>query len=290
MAASREIRLLGATRIIWPDGSIASALPEKCKALLCLLARRPGTRVARERIAGLLWPDSDHQRARTNLRQCLHKLRPHLGPEIICSTATDLRLEASQVDTDVGALENAVKSEDADLVLAASRLVDGDFGADIDVESEPLQEWLEAERAHIREVATTVALRAVAIHEAASEHQTALRVALSALKLDDIREDVHRAVMRAHLALGNRTAAIEHYRKLREHLRDELGADPDAETDSLLEVAVGVYAAVEPERQSTSEEGTAAFAEAPAIAIAQFEQLSPTPIPVSYTHLTLPTS
>ncbi|MCA1725214.1 MAG: AAA family ATPase, partial [Thermomicrobia bacterium] len=57
--------------------------------------------------------------------------------------------------------------------------------------------------------------------------------AQAALAVDPLHERFHRAVMIAHALAGDRAAALTHYRACQEHLRDDLGAEPDAETTAL---------------------------------------------------------
>src|SRR5438093_1251443 len=51
------------------------------QAALALLALRAGSRVEREWLAGLFWPDSDPSSGLKNLRNCLTDLRHALGTE-----------------------------------------------------------------------------------------------------------------------------------------------------------------------------------------------------------------
>ena len=52
-------------------------------ALVAFLALHAGSPQARQRIAGLFWPDSTDAQALTNLRRELHNLHPRLKPEQI---------------------------------------------------------------------------------------------------------------------------------------------------------------------------------------------------------------
>jgi DNA-binding SARP family transcriptional activator len=65
------------------------------------------------------------------------------------------------------------------------------------------------------------------------EPQTALESALEAVKLDPYRERTHRALMRAYAATGNRAKAVVAYHEFRELLANEIGTDPESETEAL---------------------------------------------------------
>ena len=65
------------------------------------------------------------------------------------------------------------------------------------------------------------------------EPQTALESALESVRLDPYRERAHRALMRAYAATGNRAKAVAAYHEFRELLANDVGTDPEAETEAL---------------------------------------------------------
>ncbi|MFL5418958.1 MAG: hypothetical protein ACJ78Y_23370, partial [Myxococcales bacterium] len=67
---------------------------------------------------GLLWPDSDEEKARRVLAQTLYSLRRDLGAEELIVGTTDLRLNTEMVVTDIGEFSALV--ERGDLRRAAS--------------------------------------------------------------------------------------------------------------------------------------------------------------------------
>ena len=65
------------------------------------------------------------------------------------------------------------------------------------------------------------------------EPQTAVESALEASRMDPYRERTHRCLMRAYAATGNRVKALAAYHEFRELLADEVGAEPESETQAL---------------------------------------------------------
>ena len=65
-----------------------------------------------------------------------------------------------------------------------------------------------------------------------------LAVALRLLEQDPLREDAHRAAMRAYCRLGQRHAALAQYARCQQTLQAELGAQPMAETRALRQAIV----------------------------------------------------
>ena len=78
----------------------------------------------------------------------------------------------------------------------------------------------------------------MAAREALGEHEAALAVALRLLEQDPLREDAHRAAMRAYCRLGQRHAALAQYGRCQQMLQAELGVEPMAETLALRQAIV----------------------------------------------------
>jgi len=60
-----------------------------------------------------------------------------------------------------------------------------------------------------------------------------------ALEEDELREDIHRRIMRAYVEAGRRSDALAQYRHCREILIQELGVEPSQETQRLYQKAAG---------------------------------------------------
>ena len=75
-----HVSLLGG-QVITPDGTGVRAGSWRAVELVAFLVAHAGSPRARQRIAGLLWPDSAEAQALTNLRRERHQLRKVLGAE-----------------------------------------------------------------------------------------------------------------------------------------------------------------------------------------------------------------
>jgi len=85
----QHVSLLGEKTIADETGVLTSS--SRALALVAFLAAHAGSPQARQRIAGLFWPESTDAQALTNLRRELHHLRRALGREqSLVVTATDL--------------------------------------------------------------------------------------------------------------------------------------------------------------------------------------------------------
>ena len=65
------------------------------------------------------------------------------------------------------------------------------------------------------------------------EQQTAVETTLESLRIDPYRERTHRCLMRAYAATGNRAKALTAYHEFRQLLGEEIGTEPESETQAL---------------------------------------------------------
>jgi DNA-binding SARP family transcriptional activator len=211
-------------------GGRVVSLPLSVQRLLAFVALQEHA-VLRRYVACTLWLDATEEHATSSLRSALWRLR-RSGHDLIQTTGSQLRL-APGVAVDV-----------REATAWSRRLLDGDvdeaanLGAGAYLLGELLPDWYDdwvlLERERLRE------LRARAF-EALCEQLTAKRsfadamqAAQAVIKLEPLRESAHRRVIRIHLAEGNQSAAIRHYRLYRRLLQRELGLPPSAQMDQLI--------------------------------------------------------
>ena len=195
-------------------GMLARPLERKQAALLAWLALEGPT--PRARIATLLWPDANEERARANLRQRLAKLR-----------ALDAGL--LQDDGSVLALAAGVAVAPANgRLLAAFDYADCDAFAS----------WLEGQRDSAqnarRDALKQQARTAIECADlgAAQHHAEAL------LALDRESEDAHRLLMEVLYLRGDYAQAITLWDRCREVLRMLYGVPPSSATQALGELVL----------------------------------------------------
>jgi DNA-binding SARP family transcriptional activator/TolB-like protein len=228
-----SIGILGSL-VIESDDCRLGKVPKKARALLGYLAAQGGQAVSRERLADLLWPYQGSEQARHSLRNCLLELRKALGPSgagyLVADFAT-CRLQDVVVDLDrFGRLS---RSQNRSELQAAAELYRGEFLADFDIDSEPFQEWLAAERDRTLALICDILQRLTAAQDAAGESDAAILSGRRLVALDPLSEFGQRALMRAYAHAGRRGEALRQYKSCAETLKRELGVAPDAETQAL---------------------------------------------------------
>jgi DNA-binding SARP family transcriptional activator/TolB-like protein/Tfp pilus assembly protein PilF len=236
--ASLKLQLLGQFRAQNGAGGSLSIASKKGQALLAYLALTAGQRHSRDKLAMLLWSDRPDDRARHSLRQCVLTLRKVLGSDAESALLADdegLWLDAEQVEVDALAFEQAVAAGSREALEGAMALYGGDLLEDLNARSEEFEVWLRAERPRFRNLAVA-ALAALAAQQAgAGEAEASIATCQRLLQLDPLHEPAHRLLMRLLTEQGRRAAALRQYQVCEETLRDELGAEPEAETRRLFD-------------------------------------------------------
>ncbi len=241
-----EIRLLGGFEVRSSRSPEAHFESQKVRALLAYLATSPDHAFSRDHLSALLWPESDGDSARRNLRQALYNLRQTLGDdgEILEADHQQVRLRAGADDrVDVEEFERerrrGLPGGDEVLVSHLVRAVElyrGEFLAGFYVkQSSAFEEWLVAEQERLRDAAIG-GLRVLVDHfSARGEYDAALGHARRLIEIDPLSEEAHRELMRLYVLGGRRRRALTQFEELAELLERELGVEPLPETRALYE-------------------------------------------------------
>jgi DNA-binding SARP family transcriptional activator len=200
-------------------------LERKAAALVTYLAIEGATE--RRRLAGLLWPDTAENKARGNLRQLLRRLRLTLGEDSVQGDDPVWLCEGLLIDA-VLVRQVFTSREYAKLHGFRGELLAGFTYNDCS----ELDEWLRNQRAHLHHLMCQAAEAEVLRLEREGQFEAALDAARHLLHLEATSEPAWRMVMRLHLLLGNRVAALQAYRDCQALLQRELGILPSEETQA----------------------------------------------------------
>ncbi len=223
-----RLRVLGGATIERADGALLTgrAVQRHRVAILALLAAAPAGGLSRDKLLGLLWPDSDTDRARNLLNVALYELRKALGDGTIISAGDDLRLDRTLLTSDVSELDTAAAEGDHQAVVAQYRgpFLDGFFLSG----APDFEQWLDGERSRLAAVAAR-SLEAVA-DEASNRglHVESVDWWRQRAALDPLDARVALRLMQALEASGNRAAALNHSRVHATLLETQIGLGPDS--------------------------------------------------------------
>lgn len=193
---------------------------------LALVALSRGL-LQRSRLAFELWPDSAEGQARTNLRKLLHELRhalPDIGEFIEIDNETVRWIPTGSSSVDVLRFRDALAVGDLEL---AARLYSGELLPAC------YDEWVLDERAKLQ--AEVREALAGLTEEAAGrdDHKGTIGYARRVLELEPTDEAAAGAQMEAHLALGDRAAALRCYHRYAEVLQRELAVAPSEAVEAI---------------------------------------------------------
>lgn len=210
---------------------------KKAQGLLAYLACSPTEGHSRDKLAALLWGESDQRCARHSLRQTLFVLRSTLDsvmPSIFRSDAGSVSLDRSRLIVDALEFERLSQEDALQPLERAGVLYQGDFLAGIGAGDQTFEEWLRDERDRLNELAFDVYRKLLALQRNAGLIAKAILSARRLLALDPLQEVAHRVLMRLYLTQGRPEAALRQYEKCARMLRQEFGAEPQAATKELL--------------------------------------------------------
>ncbi len=227
-----EIRLLGQFTV-QVDGAAVEMTARPAQALLAYLLLNPVAH-RRERLAGLLWPDSSEANARRNLRQALWQIRRALGDQAKTLMLIDEITLAFNRGSDYGLdveriaqpLEDATTADDLMQIVAvyAGELLPGFYDEWVLLEREQLQAQFERKLNLLLERLVEARRWTEVLHW--GEHWIALGYT---------PEPAYRALMLAHAGLGDRSSVADVYRRCVEALERDLSVEPSAQTRALYE-------------------------------------------------------
>ena len=217
--ARLKVRLLGGVEIILDGRRLRAFNSLRLQRFLALIALRRDLQ-HRSRLAFELWPDSDERQARTNLRKLLHEFRhslPDTGEFVEIDNEIVRWIPTGPADVDVLRFRDALAAGNLEL---AARVYSGDLLPAC------YDDWVQDERAKLRAEAYGAFLRLTEEAAGHDDHKATIRYAQRIIDLEPTDEAAVRIQMEAHLALGNRAAALRAYHRFGEVLERELAVAP----------------------------------------------------------------
>ncbi|GGP40276.1 BTAD domain-containing putative transcriptional regulator [Streptomyces melanogenes] len=230
-------RIIGTTQLLNPDGTAVAVGGARLRALLTVLALRPGRTVPVGLLVDEVWNGEPPADAAGALQALVGRLRRAVGHTAIASVeGGGYRLDAEPDDIDLYRFERLAGDgtrtlEQGDPAKALTRLDDalalwtGPVLADLPDRSAEAARW-EARRLDARRARLAAALALGRADEVLSE----LAALCAAHPLD---EPLHALRIRALRAAGRTAEALAAYEDVRRTLADRLGADPGPELRAL---------------------------------------------------------
>jgi len=207
----------------------------KSRALLAYMALSDLAEDTRDRLVGLLWSETEEEKARASLRQALYEIKSALesaGSNAFSATKMVVTLDRSQLDVDLHAILSDAKASRVHASLLERQDIIETLLDEFESIDPAFRVWLVAKRQTIQNRLVgylEAALRAEGV--AGSPVNDAARALLN---LDQTHEEAVRALMLARSRAGDIGGALSLYRTLWDTLADEFDVEPSKETQELV--------------------------------------------------------
>lgn len=198
--------------------------------LLKALIAQGGRSVDEARLADILWPDAEGDKAHQAFRTTLHRLRKLLGNDDVISVQDGtVTLDPRYCWVDVWAFERHLGKRDVGSMEKAAALYQGRF-----LEKANELPWAVPLREHLHAKYLSCLRNLGRRLESVGEWGKAAACYEQGLGVDPLIEEFYQRVMICHQRRGHGAEAIMVYERCRDILRAQLDLDPAPETDSIV--------------------------------------------------------
>lgn len=233
-----RLTILGTFRLQAPDGAECPIAGAKPRALVAALALAPAGRLTHDRAMSLLWSDRGEPQARDSLKHAVADLRLRfapLGDGILDVARGGITLNLTAFDVDAIEVASLCAAGTPEAIGTALDLLAGELLDGLAVRDPGFDDWLRIERLRLRSLGETAAGKLLRAVEETGGDGAAAQVAQKLLKLDTLREDAIRCLMRHHANQGERSYALRLFEDLGRRLQAELRATPEKATLELAQ-------------------------------------------------------
>jgi DNA-binding SARP family transcriptional activator len=227
-----RLRLLGGFTLF--RGTEEIVLPMSAQRLVALLGLRERP-LSRAYLASTLWPERSAERSLADLRTALWRAN-HRTVRVIATNRVRLCLPAD-VRVDVRALMAFGRTAGSAGMSTAAPLAEMSwFDLSLDLLPDWYDDWLVDDREGVRQLRLHALECLTGELSMSGRHAEAIQAALAAVRLEPLRETAHAALIRAHLAEGNRSEALRQFSRCRNILATELAVEPSESIRKLISV------------------------------------------------------
>ena len=222
-------------------GRVTLPRTRKARAILAVLALASPRPVLRLTLTALLWSQRQKEQARASLRQAVHELQDVLGPtwgRLLHAERHYLALHGGGLSVDALGLTAAVPVDLDTIREFQNPLLEDLAGLD-----PAFDRWLTDERGRMNRVILALGENILTEQQ---EPAALLEAAEQLLAIDRGHEAAWRAIIRYHVAAGDRASALRVYDQCRVALAELGPAGPSPETEDLLARIGGMDGAAMP--------------------------------------------
>ncbi len=230
-----NISFLGKIKVEYNGKSITELLGNKTIALLCMLALNDKKYVSREKIIAYLWPDSNEDAAKYNLRFNLWLIKKNIGPDeegnfFLCVDKESCAInEKYRYACDLLEIIR-FKPEEKDTVeplLSLRELFKGEFLEGCYFNNcEELNEFILFERINLEKKKVCILKRLAELYENQRQYDFCLEMIREIQEIEPYDEEIALKIMDLYAKKGNNAKAINYYNNFSNILASSLGMSP----------------------------------------------------------------
>lgn len=234
-----EIKILGDVKVYIENNDITSMLSKKGLGLLTYMLINNRDTFYREKLAAMLWDNHTKESAYGNLRYAVWKIRSafneHSLNNVLKSKGRNkLTLEKEYFNSDAGEFNILSNESNKESLIKASRLYRGNFMENFYIyEATSFNDWVFNERESLQRKYFDIEIKLASIYAGDNELKKATNELNKLIKIDPLNEKVYFTLMKYQKQIGNRVAAVNTYKKIKQVLRDELNISPAVELQNL---------------------------------------------------------
>lgn len=207
---------------------------KKAAAILVLLSLSPDLRMTREKLRGVLWPDSSETAAQTSLRNAVWALKASLtdaGFDGVFTDRSDIWLSQERVSVDLDELLEAADQGDMTKVMQ----VDPQKLAQFDRDQVEINDVFSSRVGEaVQHVSGLMRHRLNAAADRAGSQDARLEILQFVAGMDPADEGAARRLIKAYWKSGQMANALTVYQSLWSLLDQEYGEEPSEETQQLV--------------------------------------------------------
>ena len=216
-------------------GNEIGLVGRKTRALIAYLAISEPGEETRERLVGLLWSETEEQKARASLRQSVHEFRTTLDQAGFNGFRTDkvaIGLDHSRTDVDLRDIfDEATAGRPHPVLLEVERPIDR-LLEEFDALDPAFRIWLLAKRQSLGD--RLMRLLETAMRSAGKPSADGETLARALMSLDPTHEEAARLLIRSRASAGDVGGALRAYKALWDLLDNEYDVEPSKETQELI--------------------------------------------------------
>lgn len=236
-----QIGLLGLFELKYRGEIVKNFHSIRLQEFISWLLLNRDTAIPRRYLSYQLWPNSNEQQARTNLRNLLYKTRknlPDADSYLIINNATIKWNTDSQYSLDIEDFEDFIKeagkscaegniSQQIRYLKKASEIYRGDLLVNC------YKKWIEPERARYRKDYTAALRTLIQLLENKRCYEEGIPFAEKLIECDKYDELAYRKLIELYEITGNRTKALKTFMDFKSILWQDLKAKPSNEIKKL---------------------------------------------------------